>query len=274
MTSREINTHLSIMKNAAMLAAKLLMRRYGQLKKIHIRAKSLNDFVTVVDHKSQQIIIRTLRKSFPAYGYLAEERGVYEPKKRMWVIDPLDGTANYIHQFPLFCISIALTEDRIPIIGLVLDPIHKECFTAVQGKGASMNGRKITVSSVKKLSEAFIATGFPFRMRRYFGPYNRSFKMLFYRTASIRRGGSAALDLCYAACGRVDGFWEFGLSEWDIAAGSLIVKEAGGLVTDFKGKAGYLRNGNVVAGNRSVQPPILSVLKRIRGFRGSLAKPA
>lgn len=262
------------MREAARRASALLLSCYGQLRRSQIEAKSLNDFVTVVDTKSQQRILRILSRSYPAYGIRAEEGKICRERKRMWVIDPLDGTSNYIHQFPLFCISIALTELGRPILGLVLDPVHDECFTAVKGRGSYLNGRRITVSKTRRLADAFVATGFPYRIRKYFEPYNRSLRQFFHKTAAIRRGGSAALDLCYTACGRVDGFWEFGLSEWDIAAGSLLVEEAGGLISDFKGRKRHLVSGSVVAGNPAVQRSLVAVLKRIRGFRDALPAEA
>jgi myo-inositol-1(or 4)-monophosphatase len=264
--AREAAGHLAAMKRAALEAGAVLMRRYGQLEKSHIESKSLNDFVTVVDRQCQDLVIRVLRSAFPGYGFRAEEKGVHEERERMWVIDPLDGTANYIHQFPFFCVSIGLVERGSPVCGLVYDPVHRETFTAVRGGGAALNGRRIRVSGVRRLADAFVATGFPYRMRRYFEPYNRSLRRLFYRCSGIRRGGSAALDLCYTACGRMDGFWEFGLSVWDVAAGGLIVEEAGGAVTDFGGRPDYLARGDVVAGTPAVQAAIVRVLKGIRGF--------
>lgn len=254
------------MEKAAREAAKLLMRCYGRLKQNQIRSKSLNDYVTVVDKKSEKIIVKILNRSYPHYGVLGEEGGLRGTGKMRWVIDPLDGTSNYIHQFPMFCISIALSQSGVPVAGLILDPVHDELFTAVKGGGAFLNGRPISVSPTRKLIRAFIATGFPYRMRKFFEPYNESLRRLFYRTSAIRRGGSAALDLCYTACGRTDAFWEFGLSEWDIAAGGLIVEEAGGIVTDFKGKRNYLDSGNVAAGNPPIHRSLIAILKPIKGF--------
>lgn len=259
--------HLAAMAAAADKAAALQMRYYGKLKKGQVAEKTRNDFVTVIDRRSQDILIDSLKRSFPSYGFKAEEKGVHERKERTWIIDPLDGTSNYIHQFPLFCISIGLVEAGKYIAGLVMDPLHRETFTALKGGGAYLNGRRISVSSVSRIQDAFIATGFPYRMREFFEPYHRSLRKIFYMSSGIRRGGSAALDLCYTACGRVDGFWEFGLSEWDLAAGSLIVEEAGGAVSDFKGLERYMLSGNIVAGNKRIHAAIVKVLKGIRGFR-------
>jgi len=259
--------HISAMKTAADQAADLLIKRFGHLQKKQIKAKALNDFVTVVDKESQKKVIRSLKKAYPSYGVRAEEDGVYEKKERMWVIDPLDGTSNYIHQFPMFCISIGLTENDVPIAGLVYDPLHKEYFSAVRGQGAFLNRKKISVSRVSKLKNAFLATGFPFRAKKHFEPYHQSFRYFFYRSSGIRRGGSAALDLCYTACGRFDGFWELGLSVWDMAAGALIVEEAGGAVSDFAGNGNYLINGNIVASNKRIHTSLVKPLKGIRRFR-------
>ena len=270
MKAPEAAKHLRAMVAAAELAAKLQMANYGRLKKGHVSQKSRNDFVTVIDKRSQKLVISSLKKAFPSYGFKAEEDGVHECKERMWIIDPLDGTSNYIHQFPMFCVSIGLAENGKYIAGLVLDPLHREYFTASRGGGAYLNKKRISVSPIKRFCDAFLATGFPYRMRPFFEPYHRSLREVFYNTAGIRRGGSAALDLCYTACGRVDGFWEFGLSEWDLAAGSLIIEEAGGIVSDFKGLPGYKLSGNVVAGNKPVHAALIKILKGIRGFGDSV----
>lgn len=266
-SSTEASRHLKAMARAASAASELILKHYGRLKSGQIRAKSRNDFVTFVDKRAQEMIIRILTQEFPEYGVQAEE-GVLEVKDRMWIIDPLDGTSNYIHQFPLFCTSIAAVEKGKSLVGLVHDPVHRETFTAALGQGARVNGRPIRVSGVKKLADAFVSTGFPYCIREYFEPYNISLKKVFYSTAGIRRGGSAALDLCYTACGRFDGFWELGLSPWDIAAGCLIVEEAGGRLSDFKGRPYTLTQRNLVAGSRIVQKGLVRVLKDIRGFDG------
>jgi len=210
------------------------------------------------------VILAVLKRAFPKYGFHAEEAGMLQERDRMWYIDPLDGTTNYIHEYPMFSISIGLAQEGRPIAGVVMDPVHNEVFRAEKGKGAYLNKKRIYVSRTKKLKDAFLTTGFPFRERRHFGPYQKSFERLFYRTSSIRRGGSAALDLCYTACGRADGFWEYGLSEWDVAAGIVIIEEAGGVVTNFKGKQHELDCGNIAAGNSAIHRGLISVLKKIR----------
>ncbi len=258
--------HLKVMTAAAREAGRFMLRHYGRLKAKHIETKSLNDFVTFVDKRSQDIIIRSLKRSFPDYGVRAEEN-VSDMREMTWVIDPLDGTSNYIHQFPLFCISIALMRKNESLVGLVFDPLHGEFFTAAKGRGARLNGKPIAVSPIRSLRQSFVSTGFPYRMHRHFEPYHRSLRKVFYRTGGIRRGGSAALDLCYTACGRFDGFWEFGLSIWDIAAGSLIVEEAGGRVSDFNGRKRHFESGNVAAGAPIVHRALVGILKRIPEFR-------
>lgn len=248
-------------------ASKVILRHYGLLRKKHIESKSLNDFVTFVDRRAQEAAIRTLKRAFPSYGVRAEEGGVCDPRELTWVIDPLDGTSNYIHQFPMFCVSIALMRGGKSLVGLVTDPLHREAFSAALGRGARLNGRPISVSGIRSMRHAFVSTGFPYRMHGHFEPYHRSLREIFYRTGGIRRGGSAALDLCYTACGRFDGFWEFGLSIWDIAAGALIVEEAGGRVTDFNGRDRHFKSGNVAAGSPVVHRGLVNVLCKIPEFR-------
>ncbi len=258
--------HMKVMKKAARKACSILMANYRKIKARDICSKSVNDFVTFVDKKSQRAVLNVLTKAFPDYGYLAEEDGASKIRDRIWIIDPLDGTSNYIHEYPMFCVSIALVEKGKSIAGLVVDPLHKESFAAEAGKGATLNGRRIHVSRVKRIGDAFLATGFPFRVRKNFVAYQKSFEKVFYRSSGIRRGGSAALDLCYTASGRLDGFWEYGLSPWDVAAGSLIVEEAGGFVSDFKGGGSKVYSKSFAAGNKVVHSSLVKILKGISGF--------
>jgi len=251
------------MHQAARKASIILLKSYGKIKPSQIRYKSVNDLVTHVDHASQNAIMGILNHAFPDYGVHAEEAGLLRVAKRMWIIDPLDGTVNYIHRFPFFCISIAMIEDGVIQCGLIYDPIHKESFWASRGEGAYLNRRRILVSKTRSLSKAFLVTGFPFRAKSYFEPYHQSFRKIFYSSMGIRRAGSAALDLAYTACGRTDGFWEFGLKIWDIAAGVLLIEEAGGSVSDFRGLDRYLSTGDIVAGNRLVQKSLVRILKKI-----------
>ncbi len=262
--------HFSAMTEAAVKAGAFEMRHFGKVPSSRVHEKSINDIVTFVDRKSQDIIVGTLKKKFPEYGIIAEESEKPLRAERTWVIDPLDGTANFVRHYPLFAISIALSVEGKPVLGLILDPVHKECFTGAWGEGAYLNRRRIHVSRLKNMKRAFIVTGFPFRSREYFEPYHESFRRIFYASSGIRRGGSAALDLCYTACGRADGFWEFGLKEWDMCAGSLIVTEAGGSVSNFRGESGFLETGDIIAGNPSIHRRLLACLRGIRGFKRSI----
>jgi myo-inositol-1(or 4)-monophosphatase len=198
-----------------------------------------------------------IRKNFPDHAIQAEESGINAGKKTLWIIDPLDGTSNYIHRFPMFSVSIAVMIKNSLELGVVYDPLHRELFTAVKGRGAYLNGRRIRVSKVSKLSSSFMATGFPFRARDRFNQYVRSFEKISLASVGMRRGGSAALDLAYVACGRFDGFWELDLSPWDIAAGALLIEEAGGQISDMWGKAEYLKNGDTLASNGRIHKELL-----------------
>ncbi len=249
-------------KRAALAAGKLLMRHYGKLNASQISQKSRNDFVTEVDKASEKLIISLIRKEFPRHAIQGEEGGVSAGDDTCWVIDPLDGTSNYIHQFPLFSISIGIRTGNETVAGVVYDPLHKELFAAAKGQGASLNGRPIRVSQVPKLSEALMTTGIPFRARDRFEEYIESLKRVSYASAGMRRGGSAALDLAYVACGRFDGFWEINLSPWDIAAGEALVREAGGRITDVWGKDAFLTNGDVLATNGRVHPELLAITSK------------
>jgi len=198
--------HFNVIRDAVEEASHVLLANYGKLSRGQIKTKAANDFVTVVDRKMQQVIVECLRKKYPTYGFKAEEDNLTEYAERMWVIDPLDGTSNYIHQIPVFCTSIGLEEAGRPVLGVVYDPMQKEWFRGSLGGGAYVNRRRIYVSKTRELSKAFLASGFPFRCKNRFEPYHESFRKLFYGTRGIRRLGAAALDLCYTASGRFDAF--------------------------------------------------------------------
>lgn len=234
---------------AALVAGRILMASYGRLTRSQISTKSKNDFVTIVDKRSEQAIIRLIKKSFPQDRIQAEESGVSTGKGRLWIIDPLDGTSNYIHQMPLFSVSIGIQKDGILTAGVIYDPLHKELFTALKGQGAHLNGKRIHVSRVNRLADAFMTTGIPFRARGRFDEYFTSFRHISSSSMGLRRGGSAALDLAYVASGRFDGFWEIDLSPWDVAAGAVLVREAGGIMTDVWGGRNYLKTGDILASN-------------------------
>ncbi len=262
---------------AAKLAGEVILNNLGKILEEDVALKQSSDFVTRVDRDSEQVIINTIKESFPDHHFLAEE-SIKEPESEgyRWIIDPLDGTTNYIHGFPAFSVSIALEYSpcTLPVVrgkkelilGVILDPLRNELFTAVKGKGAFLNGQPIKVSAVCALKDSLITTGFPFRKKELIDAYLKLFKNIFHRVSDIRRAGSAALDLAYLASGRCDGFFEIGLSPWDIAAGSIMIKESGGVITDFAGGNDYLLTGNIVAGPPAVHKEIL---KEVRGvFKG------
>ncbi len=248
---------------AALAAGKLLMGSYGKLSAGQIHSKSKNDFVTDLDRKSEKLVVSAIRKSFPEDAIQAEEGGVTPGGGRVWIIDPLDGTSNYIHQIPLFAVSIGVMEGGRLTAGVVYDPLHKELFTARRGKGAFLNGKRLRVTKTPKLARAFMATGIPFRAHDRFQQYLKSFETISLSSAGMRRCGSAALDLSYVAAGRFDGFWELDLSPWDIAAGSLIVTEAGGKATDFWGKEDHLKSGDTLASNGVIHGELQKILSRL-----------
>ncbi len=241
--------YLKIAVKAARAAGKLLMGSYGKLKSSQIHTKAKNDFVTELDKRSEKTIISIIKKAFPAHAIQGEESGLAAGNDVLWIIDPLDGTANYIHQFPMFSVSIGVLSAGKLQAGVVFDPLHRELFSAVRSKGAFLNGQRFHVSRVNDLSEAIMTTGIPFRARNRYDEYMDSFRKISLATGGMRRGGSAAIDLAYVACGRLDGFWEINLSAWDIAAGTLLIQEAGGKVTDMWGRADHLTNGDVLASN-------------------------
>ena len=254
---------LETAKAAALEAGRIQLKYYGKLSLSEISQKSKNDFVTKVDKLCEKAIIRRILKKYPSHSIHAEESGVTQGDGTCWIIDPLDGTSNYIHQFPMFSISIGVRFEDKPLAAVVYDPLHKEMFTARKGDGAKLNGRRIRVSRVTALANALMATGIPFRARNRFEEYIASLKKISYASAGMRRGGSAALDLAYVACGRFDGFWEINLSAWDIAAGELLIREAGGRVSDVWGKTAFLDNGDVLASNGAVHPELLAITSRI-----------
>ncbi len=267
--SGESRRYLSVAVGAAQAGGKLLLANLGKLSSSQVQKKGLYDWVTAMDHRSEEAIIRIIQRAFPRHAIQAEEsspmasRGAF-----VWLIDPLDGTVNYIHRFPMFGVSIALVYEGRLQVGVVYDPQKKECFTALRGEGARLNGRRIQVSRHPRLEEAMLATGFPFRAKRQLDLYLESFRRVFLRTGSIRRAGSAAIDLAYAACGRVDGFWEMALAPWDMAAGALLIEEAGGKVSDFFGEGNYLERGHIAAGSPAVHRALVKLLAPL--FRGRI----
>jgi len=255
---------LTIAVKAARRAATIINRASTQLDLLAVQTKSPNDFVTEVDRAAEEAIISVLRETYPQHGILAEESGESGDSEYQWIIDPLDGTTNFIHGFPQYSISIALARNGVLEQAVVYDPTRNELFTATKGGGAYLNERRIRVSKRIRLSESLIGTGFPFREFDHVDAYLATFRELTQRTAGIRRPGSAALDLAYVACGRLDGFWEIGLKPWDMAAGVLLIQEAGGLVSDLSGESGFMASGNVVAGTPKVFGQLLPVVQAHR----------
>ncbi|MEM9305559.1 MAG: inositol monophosphatase family protein [Pseudomonadota bacterium] len=234
---------------AARAAGRVLIRLLNQTESLSIMEKERHDFVTEADRAAEVAIIDEIRKVHPNHAFLSEEAGEIGRGDHRWIIDPLDGTRNFIHGFPHFAVSIALEIQGRIEHGIVYDPIRDELFTASRGGGAFLNDRRIRCGDRKALTGAVLATGFPFKVPRHVPPYMKMFRSLMEDAADIRRAGSAALDLAYVASGRVDGFWELGLQIWDIAAGGLLVEEAGGVVTDIAGGQRQLETGHVIAGN-------------------------
>ena len=257
---------LNIAIKAARRAGQIINRASNDLDLLKVASKSPNDYVTEVDRAAEAAIIETLQEAYPGYGILAEESGVFAAKSErdadfQWIIDPLDGTTNFIHGLPQYAISIALAKEGVVEQAVVFDPNRNELFTATKGAGAFLNERRIRVSRRTKLGEALIGTGFPYRMFDKIDLYLSIFKELAEKTAGQRRPGAASLDLAYVACGRYDGFWEFGLAPWDMAAGSLLISEAGGLVSDLRGEANYPDTGNIIAGTPKVFAPLLKIIE-------------
>ena len=254
---------MSVAMEAACLAGKTLMASYGKLSDSQISMKSKNDFVTEIDKKSEQLIISTIKKYFPNHAIQGEESGVSSGKSVLWIIDPLDGTSNYIHNIPIFSVSIGIMENNRLKAGLIYDPVHREIFHAQKGHGAYLNKKRINVTKIRSMPDALMVTGIPFRARDRFEEYMESFRKISLGTVGMRRGGSAALDLAYVACGRFDGFWELDLSPWDIAAGALILEEAGGKITDMWGRGDYLKNGDTLATNGLIHHELCKITSKI-----------
>ena len=253
---------LNIAVRAARAAGTIIYRSMDKVDNLTVTTKAANDFVSDVDRQAEQAIISTIQKAYPDHAIKAEENGELQGKPEFqWVIDPLDGTTNFLHGFPQFAVSIAFKQNGRLSQAVVFNPVNQELFTASRGEGAMLNDRRIRVSAQKGLEGALLGTGFPFKDQQHLDTYLNTFKALFPMTAGIRRPGSAALDLAYVAAGRLDGFWEIALNEWDMAAGALLVREAGGLVGDFAGGEDFLKTGNVVAGNPKVFKEILQHIK-------------
>lgn len=255
---------LNIAVKAARKAGSIINRASLDLDLLKVATKQPNDFVTEVDKAAEAAIIAILKEAYPDHRILAEESGVTEAAGKVsdfeWIIDPLDGTTNFIHGMPQYAVSIALAQKGVVTHAVVYDPNRNELFTASKGGGAFLNDRRIRVSKRVKLQDALIGTGFPYRVFEHSDVYMEIFKELTKKTSGLRRPGAASLDLAYVACGRYDGFFEFGLAPWDIAAGSLLISEAGGLVSDLAGESTYLETGNIVAGSPKIFSQLLQTI--------------
>jgi myo-inositol-1(or 4)-monophosphatase len=240
---------VNIAVRAVRSAGNVIARHVDRLDRVTVERKADNDFVSEVDRLAEREIIEVLRRAYPDHAILGEESGGSGDSDHVWVIDPLDGTTNFLHGLPHFAISVALRIRGVVDVGVIYDPLRQELFTAKRGGGATLEGRRLRMTPRRSLDGALIGTGFPFRYPQHLPAYMGMFQDVMQRCGDIRRGGSAALDLAYVAASRLDGFWEIGLKEWDIAAGALMIQEAGGMVSDFTGADRHLSTGNVVAGS-------------------------
>ncbi|MDX1403043.1 MAG: inositol monophosphatase family protein [Woeseiaceae bacterium] len=257
---------MEAMLNVAVMAARRggdsLFRSLKNLDKLKIETKGRNDYVSEADHNAESAVIAAIRKHYPDHAILAEESGAQGDSDYLWIIDPLDGTTNFLHGFPVFCVSVGVMHKGRLEHGAVYDPLRQELFTASRGQGAQLDGRKIRVSGRTSLDKALLGTGFPFRdSNKELEPYMNMLVSAIKNTRGIRRAGAAALDLCYVAAGRLDAFWETGLSIWDLAAGVLIIREAGGIVSGLDGSEDFLNEGHVLCGT----PKIYSGLAKLFG---------
>jgi myo-inositol-1(or 4)-monophosphatase len=255
---------LNVMVQAAMKAGRSLSRDFGEVQNLQVSMKGPGDYVSQADRKAEEIVFTELSKARPGYAFLMEERGAVEGEdaQHRWIVDPLDGTTNFLHGIPIFSVSIALERQGQIVAGVIYNPAMDELYTAERGGGAFMNDRRLRVAGRGKLTDAVIGCGVPHLGRGQHGNFLIELRNVMAEVSGVRRLGSAALDLAYVAAGRMDGFWEVGLSSWDIAAGVLLVREAGGFVSDMDGGQGMLDNGEVVAGNEVIQRALLKTIKK------------
>ena len=253
---------LNIAVRAARRAGSVINRASLDGSALEVKSKHARDYVTQVDRAAEQAIIEVVRKAYPDHGLLAEESGAASADAEYrWVIDPLDGTTNFIHGFPQYCVSLAVQHRDALAHAVVYDPVRNELFTASKGSGAFLNDRRIRVSKCVRLQDALVGTGFPFKELTRVELYLKQLKRLMSDASGVRRAGAAALDLAYVACGRLDAFWELGLAPWDMAAGALLIQEAGGLVADLEGNSGFLESGDVCAATPKLFPMLLEALR-------------
>jgi myo-inositol-1(or 4)-monophosphatase len=272
MSSPNLHPMLNVAIKAARAAGAIINRAALDVEAVRVSQKQVNDFVTEVDHASEEAIIDTLLTAYPGHAIWGEETGRTrgaQDSDHVWIIDPLDGTTNFIHGFPVYCVSIALTVKGKVEQAVVYDPTRNDLFTATRGRGAFLNERRIRVSKRTQLEQCLISTGFPFRKGDNFPAYLAMMGEVMQRTAGLRRPGAAALDLAYVAAGYTDGFFETGLSPWDVAAGSLLVTEAGGLVGNFTGEPEFLEHKECLAGNPRIYGQLVPILHKYSKFAGA-----
>ena len=264
---------INVMAGAAQRAGRGLIRDFGEVEQLQVSRKGPADFVSAADRRAEAKLRQELTKARPNYGLLMEESGAIEGSdiSNRWIVDPLDGTTNFLHGLPYFCVSIALERDRQIYAGVIYDPLRDELFWAERGIGAFVNSKRLRVSGRERLSDSVLATGFPFKGKEDHAAHVTDFEAFMARSVGIRRFGAAALDLAYVAAGRFDGFWERNLSIWDIAAGTAIVREAGGIVTDLGGAEDPIESGNVLAAGAPVHERMLAVLKEVDSARAAKA---
>ncbi|WP_214470825.1 inositol monophosphatase family protein [Mesorhizobium sp. dw_380] len=255
---------LNVMVQAAMKAGRSLSRDFGEVQNLQVSMKGPGDYVSQADRKAEDIVFAELSKARPGYGFLMEERGTVagDDSQHRWIVDPLDGTTNFLHGIPLFAVSIALERQGQIVAGVIYNPAMDELYTTERGGGAFLNDRRLRVAGRIKLVDAVIGCGVPHLGRGQHGNFLIELRHVMAEVSGVRRLGSASLDLAYVAAGRMDGFWEVGLSAWDMAAGLLLIREAGGFVSDMDGGQDMLDNGSVVAGNEIIQRALLKTVKK------------
>ena len=255
---------LNVMVQAAMKAGRSLSRDFGEVQNLQVSMKGPGDYVSQADRKAEDILFTELSKARPGYAFLMEERGLIEGDdgQHRWIVDPLDGTTNFLHGIPLFAISIALERQGQIVAGVVYNPAMDELYTAERGGGAFMNDRRLRVAGRTKLIDTVIGCGVPHLGRGQHGNFLIELRNVMAEVSGVRRLGSASLDLAYVAAGRMDGFWETGLSAWDVAAGILLIREAGGFISDFAGGQNMLDGGSIVAGNETIQRALLKTVRK------------
>jgi myo-inositol-1(or 4)-monophosphatase len=254
---------LNIAVRAARRAGSIINRAALDGSPLEVQSKRANDYVTQIDRAAEEAIMDVVRHAYPDHGFIAEESGTSagDPEYR-WIIDPLDGTTNFIHGFPQYCVSIAVEHRGALTHAVIYDPVKNELFTASKGRGAFLNDRRVRVSKCLRIKDALLGTGFPFKELTRLDLYMKQLKTLMSSSSGVRRAGAAALDLAYVACGRLDGFWELGLSPWDMAAGALLIQEAGGLVGDLGGEPAFMQSGDICAATPKLFPALLEALRQ------------